>query len=78
MLLSPTLTNNEFSNADTYTFVRFILVCEMCAGSTCVAHAAAEHLLLSVATKEFAAPYPNFDKRESFATHAVAGTSFCP
>ena len=39
-------------NAGTYTLVRCITVCGLCAGSACAARAAAGHFLLPIAAKE--------------------------
>ena len=75
LFLICTLIFNEFSNAGTYTFVRCILVCGLCAGLTCAAHAAAEHLLLSIATKvgknAFAAVSRRLAKTESYYQRKV-------
>ena len=57
----PNLDKRRSFNAGTYTLVRRISVCVLCAGLTCAA------------VDYSAASYPNFDKRETFAAYAAAG-----
>ncbi len=57
----PNLDKRRSFNAGTYTLVRRISVCDLCAGLTCAA------------VDYSAASYPNFDKRETFAAYAAAG-----
>ena len=77
-----TLIFNEFSNAGTYTLLRRILVCGLCAGLTCATHAVAGHILLSIATKvcknafsaesrRLAKTVSNNQRKVSFLPHAL-------
>ena len=50
-ILNLYLDEKVIFNASTYTFVPCIPVCDLDAGSTCAAHAAAGHFLLPIAAK---------------------------